>query len=95
MTIDLTSRQQRSRHPNPGIALLFEQLAALGGDHCHRLTRMLAPLCREVLLVDGSLRIIPESNWPLFSGNQVEMQVQDGVDRAKAEAFYAEKGKAR
>ena len=78
---------------NPEIAILFDKLPSPGGDHCHLLTRFTAPLCREVLFLDGSHRTIRESNWPEFAENQIALLVKEGFDRTAAKAIYAEKGK--
>lgn len=43
---------------NPEIVLLFDKIPTPGGDHGHLFQRFLAPLCREVCLVDGD----PTSN---------------------------------
>jgi len=79
----------------PGIAILFDKVPTPGGDHCHLLKRLTAPLCRDVLLLDGSREVILESDWPAFASNQIELLVKDGFDRATAEKLYAEKGRVR
>jgi len=80
---------------NLEIVVLFDKTPAPGGDHCHFLRRLTAPLSRDVLFLDGSHRTIRESNWPEFSKNQVELLVNDGFDRATAEAIYDETRKVR
>lgn len=80
---------------NPQIAILFDKVPTPGGDHCHFLRRLCAPLCRDVLLVDGSRETIRESAWSEFASKQMELLVKDGYDRAAAEQLYAEKGKVR
>jgi hypothetical protein len=44
---------------DPDIAVLFDKLPN-PGDHCHGPRRIWAPLRREVVLVDGSMRVILE-----------------------------------
>jgi len=80
---------------DPEIAILFDKLPTPGGDHCHGLARLTAPLCREVLFVDGSHRMIQESEWLEFSQKQIELLVKAGFDRAAAESLYGEKRKVR
>jgi hypothetical protein len=40
------------------------------------------------VLVDGSMQVIVENNWPAFASNQVERLVKAGFSRATAEAYY-------
>jgi hypothetical protein len=80
---------------NPAIAILFDKVPTPGGDHCHYFKRLVAPLCRDVLLLDGSREVIRESKWPEFASNQIELLVKEGYDRTAAEQLYAEKGKER
>jgi hypothetical protein len=87
--------QGLSETNNPELVVLFDKLPTPGGDHCHGLRRLTAPLCREVLLVDGFHRTIRESNWAQFRSNQIELLVKEGFDRSTAEAIYAEKGMER
>jgi hypothetical protein len=79
---------------NPQIAILFDKIPTPGGDHCHLLGRLTAPLCRDVLLLDGSQETIRETKWQEFAANQIELLVKEGFDRATAEELYAEKGKS-
>ena len=69
---------------DPDIAVLFDKLPN-PGDHCIGPKRIWAPLCREVVLVDGSMQAILEKNWPAFASNQVELLVKAGFSRATAE----------
>jgi hypothetical protein len=78
---------------NAEIAILFDKVPTPGGDHCHGLKRLTAPLCRDVLLLDGSRQTTPESKWSEFAKNQIKLLVREGFDQATAEALYAEKGK--
>ena len=78
---------------NPDIVILFDKVPTPGGDHCHGLKRLTAPLCRDVLYLSGSKTVIEESKWAEFVSNQIELLVNDGYDRAAAEQLYAEKGK--
>jgi hypothetical protein len=74
---------------NPEIALLFDKLPTPGGDHCHLPVRLWAPLGREVSLVSSLTEFIPETAWPEFARKQVELLVQDGVNRKEAERLFA------
>lgn len=80
---------------NPAIAILFDKVPTPGGDHCHGLKRLNAPLCRDVLFLDRSRDTIDESKWPDFAKNQIELLVKEGFNRAAVEQLYAEKGKVR
>lgn len=70
---------------NPQIALVFDKWPTRGGDHFRR---PWGPLLREVCLLDGSVQVVPEEQWPKFASNQVELLVQEGLPRAKAEHYY-------
>ena len=72
---------------DPDIVVLFDKLPN-PGDHCNGPRRIWAPLCREVVLVDGSMQAILEKNWPAFASNQVELLVKAGFSRATAEDYY-------
>lgn len=85
--------QGLSEDDSSEIAVLFDKLPTPGGDHCHGLIRLFRPLVREVACVDGSMRVIPERDWPEFSRKQIELLVKAGIPRAQAEAYYAEKAK--
>ncbi|MFO1511362.1 MAG: hypothetical protein U1F83_00360 [Verrucomicrobiota bacterium] len=85
--------QGLSETNNPELVVLFDKIPTPGGDHCHGLRRLRAPLCREVLFVDGGHDMILESKWQEFASNQVELLVKEGFERSAAEAVYAEKGK--
>jgi hypothetical protein len=87
--------QGLSETNNPDIAILFDKVPTPGGDHCHLLRRLTAPIGRDVLFVDGSNRTIQESQWAAFSSSQVELLVKEGYERVAAEQLYAEKGKER
>lgn len=71
---------------DPNIAILFDRYSSPGGDHFHLPWR---PLVREICLLDGSMQIIPEANWALFSSNQVELLVSNGIPRNMARRYYA------
>jgi hypothetical protein len=43
---------------------------------------------REVCLVDGSMQIVPETNWLAFAQKQIELLVADGIPRTNAEKYY-------
>jgi hypothetical protein len=75
----------------PEIAILFDKLPTPGGDHCHFIRRLSAPLGREVWTIGGGMRFIPESKWPAYSKEQIELLVAAGVARERAELYYPEK----
>jgi hypothetical protein len=78
--------QGLSETNDPNIAILFDRYSTPGGDHFRR---PWGPMVREVCLLDGSMRIIAETNWPRFSGNQIELLVANGIPRATAEHYHA------
>jgi hypothetical protein len=82
--------QGLSETNSPEIALLFDKLPN-PGDHRHFLSRLGAPLVREVSLLDGSMQVIPESRWPAFAEQQIELLVGAGMTRDQAEIYYSEK----
>ena len=71
------------------IVLLFDKLPTPGGDHCHFLARLTAPLCREVAYANGMHEVVLESQWPKFAQEQIELLVNEGIDRREAERLYA------
>lgn len=75
------------------IAIVFDKLPTPGGDHCHGLSRLRAPLVREVGLIDGSMERILEKDWPKFSRKQIDLLVTAGIPKEKAEAYYSEQPK--
>lgn len=83
--------QGLSESDNPKIAILFDKLPTPGGDHCHLLRRLFAPLRREVYTIGGDKPAILETEWPEYSKNQIELLVAAGITRTKAEAYYSEK----
>ena len=77
--------QGLSEENNPQIAILWDKKSNPGGDHFRR---PWGPLLREVSLLDGSMQVIREKDWPHFASNQVELLVQAGLDRATANHYY-------
>lgn len=75
------------------IVIVFDKLPTPGGDHCHGLSRLRAPLVREVGLIDGSMEKILEKDWPKFSRKQIDLLVTAGIPKEKAEAYYSEQPK--
>ena len=73
---------------DPGIAILFDKKATPGGDHCHGLARLRAPLGREVLLIGVEKPFIPQSDWANFASQQIELLVKAGFAREKAQWYY-------
>jgi hypothetical protein len=78
---------------NPEIALLFDKLPTPGGDHCHFLARLSAPLAREVWTIASGRQVIRESEWRAFAKRQIELLVAAGISREQAERYYAEQPK--
>jgi len=83
--------QGLSATDNPEIALLFDKLPT-PGDHRHFLSRIGAPLVREVWTI-GGMRVVRESEWPAFAKRQIELLVGAGIAREQAERYYSEKAK--
>jgi hypothetical protein len=79
--------QGLSETNNPGIALLFDKVAA-PPDHCHFPRRLWWGFVREVCFVDGSWRMVPVVEWSDFARRQVEFLVADGFPRAQAQQLY-------
>jgi hypothetical protein len=77
--------QGLSETNNPEIAIVFDRYPTRGGDHFRR---PWGPWLREVCLLDGSMQIINETNWPAFRSNQVELLTAEGFTRQRAEEFY-------
>ena len=73
---------------NPAIAIMFDQLATPGGDHCHFVRRILAPYGREIGLVDGTHDYLEATDWHAFATNQIELLVAAGVERKRAQHYY-------
>lgn len=73
---------------NPLIALLFDQLATPGGDHCHVPFRLYAPLGREVWWLGSSHEFVKATAWYSFATNQIELLVAAGVERKTAQKYY-------
>ncbi len=83
--------QGLTQSDNPQIALLFDKIPTPGGDHCHFLSRLTAPLIREVWTVDGEMKRIPENEWATFSKNQIDLLVKAGVAKERAQSYYNSK----
>lgn len=73
---------------NPEIVVLYDKLPTPGGDHCHFLNRIFAPLGREVSFVDGDHRFIRESEWPLIATKQIDLLVKEGFTTEQAKKLY-------
>lgn len=78
---------------NPGIALIWDKQPTHGGDHCHGWAKLSAHLLREVWVLGEGMQRIPETEWPAYSRNQIELLVEAGIPRERAVALYAEKPK--
>ena len=75
------------------IVILFDKLPTPGGDHCHFLTRLSAPLGREVGYADAHSEFVSEEDWPAFAQQQIGLLVAEGIGREEAESLYASKAK--
>lgn len=73
------------------IAILFDKLPTPGGDHCHGFRRLSASLGREIWTIGSGMRFIPESRWPAFAKEQIELLVAAGIAREQAERYYSER----
>jgi len=70
---------------DPQICILFDRISCKGGDHFrspwgHRV--------RELCLLDGSMQVIRDEDWPEFSRRQVKLLVAAGFTRTNALHFY-------
>ena len=81
--------QGLSESDNPDIVLLFDKLPTPGGDHCHFLRRLSAPLAREVWTIGGCPRTVTESRWSEFARRQIDLLTAAGTPRKDAEKLYA------
>jgi len=70
---------------DPRICVLFDRSSCKGGDHFRS---PWGHLVREVCLLDGSMQVIRDEDWPEFSRNQVELLVAAGFSRTNALYFY-------
>lgn len=77
--------QGLSETNDPEICVLFDRNSCKGGDHMrspwgHRV--------RELCLLDGSMQVIRDEDWPEFSRKQVDLLVAAGFSRTDALHFY-------
>jgi hypothetical protein len=77
--------QGLSETNNPEIALVFDRYPTRGGDHFRR---PWGPPLREVAMLDGSMEVIREEQWPEFKRKQIELLVAEGISRTQAEKLY-------
>jgi hypothetical protein len=75
---------------DPEIAILFDKLPTPGGDHCHLLARMMAPLAREVWTIGDGHHTVRMSEWPAFAQSQIDLLVAAGIPREQALRYYAD-----
>jgi hypothetical protein len=73
---------------NPAIAVLFDQLATPGGDHCHGLARLLATAGRVIWLLEGSRSFVKSADWSALATNQIALLVAEGIDLRTARRYY-------
>ena len=77
--------QGLSEANDPNICILFDRNSCRGGDHFrspwgHSL--------REACLLDGSMQVIRDEDWPEFSRKQIELLVAAGFSQTNALHFY-------
>ena len=70
------------------LVFLFDKKATPGGDHCHLPQRIWAPLGREVLYITCQKDFISNDKWDAFAKDQIELLVETGIPREKAEWYY-------
>jgi hypothetical protein len=73
---------------NPAIAIMFDQLATPGGDHCHGLARLFSTAGREILWLDGTRDFVKSADWSAFAANQIALLVSEGIDLRTARRYY-------
>lgn len=67
------------------ICILFDRNSCRGGDHFRS---PWAHYLRETCLLDGSMQVIRDEDWPEFSRKQGELLVAAGFSRTNALHFY-------
>jgi hypothetical protein len=77
--------QGLSETNDPAICILFDRNSCKGGDHGRS---PWAHALREVCLLDGSMQVVRDEDWPEFSRKQVELLVAAGFVRTNALHFY-------
>lgn len=77
--------QGLSETNDPSLCLLFDRNSCKGGDHFRSLWGH--PL-REACMLDGSMQVIRDEDWPEFSRKQVELLVAAGFSRTNVLQFY-------
>jgi hypothetical protein len=85
--------QGLTNNSNRQLALLFDKLPTPGGDHCHLPRRLWAPLGREVWTIGMDHLFVRESDWEDFASTQVDLLVQEGIERQEALRLFASKPK--
>jgi hypothetical protein len=71
------------------IALFFDKVAA-PPDHSHFPRRLWRGFVREVCFVDGHWDTVPVERWSAFAQEQIELLVQAGFTRERAEGLYSQ-----
>jgi hypothetical protein len=77
--------QGLSESNNPDICILFDRNSCKGGDHFR--SPWGHPL-REACLLDGSMVIIRDKDWPEFSRKQVALLIAAGFAQTNALRLY-------
>jgi hypothetical protein len=67
------------------VALVFDAYPTPGGDHGRR---PWGKPIRDVVLSDSSVEFVPESRWPAFATNQIELLVKLGQARSELEKLF-------
>ena len=77
--------QGLSETNDPTLCILFDRNSCKGGDHGRS---PWGHLVREVCMLDGTMQVIRDEDWPEFSRQQVDLLVAAGFSRTNALRFY-------
>ena len=78
--------------PQSKLAILFDKLPTPGGDHCHFLPRIWAPLGAKLALRTARWNSSKSKPGP-HSREQIELLAKEGIARDEAERLYASQPK--
>ncbi len=67
------------------VVVMFDKYPTRGGDHFRR---PWGPLIRDVIMVDGFVKFMPEERWPVFAKEQIERLVKLGFKRPELEKLF-------
>jgi len=77
--------QGLSEANDPAICVLFDRNSCRGGDHFRS---PWGRRVRDLCLLDGSMLIIRDEDWPEFSRKQAELLIAAGFSRTNALQYY-------